>query len=543
MLIDLVIEVDGGWSHPRWGEDASVAACSLNATWDDVIRRGPGSDLHPPAGGLGPLTEKPRFQVWLCEENHACASGTSAFFCFVYDEELRAFVPWGTNSKLGLVDKSGAAVRRNPAVTLRHTEKKGTLAPGRARLGTETKKETRGGVPELQALLAQWHLASHAAVFAELGVEAARDLQWIHDSDVAALAIPTVVKRKVQAMLTSWRGANNGSKNATEPVMHARDGGGPAPLEPLAQKTLEPLGQKKGVKGKQAVRAASGGPPARMAPRAKRGRVVKKAGAKEQFVQQRHHFRGGLTRAGQPSHDSGAKGVSVRTAQTPQMAPMTGPWPLDAPHGDAPVPWLLGPPSGPLGYEPLVAPAPMAPTAGAPWFVDPPSGPFGYEPSIPFGYEPREPFAAPAPLASPLGPASALDGPGSWPASGQDGPASGLAWDGPASGLHKPASEPWFVGFDDPHSSALSSRDPQSRMGDSTALGAIRPGASRVLVLRTGPPPLGTGPPRNALLRTGRLSPMAPAMALRVVSTGRRHASAGPPAPPHGQAKNKKAKM
>ncbi|KAJ1494156.1 hypothetical protein T484DRAFT_1766743 [Baffinella frigidus] len=107
------------------------------------------------------------------------------------------------------------------------------------------------------------------------------------------------------------------------------------------------------------------------------------------------------------------------------MAPMTGPWPLDAPHGEAP----------------------------APWFVGSPSDLFGYEPSGPFGYEPRGPFAAPAPLDSLRGPASALDGPGSWPASGQDGPASGLAWDGPAS-------EPWFVGLDDPHSSALSSRDP-----------------------------------------------------------------------------------
>mmetsp|Transcript_69669 Transcript_69669/g.159793 ORF Transcript_69669/g.159793 Transcript_69669/m.159793 type:complete len:281 (-) Transcript_69669:337-1179(-) len=72
-------------------------------------------------------------------------------------------------------------------------------------------------------------------------------------------------------------------------------------------------------------------------------------------------------------------------------------------------------------------------------------------------------------------------------------------------------------------------RGRQSRMGDSTALGAIRPGASRVLVLRTGPPPLGTGPPRNALLRTGRLSPMAPAMALRVVSTGRLRPPRHPP--------------
>jgi hypothetical protein len=25
-------------------------------------------------------------QVWLCQDGHACANGTSSFFCFVYDE-------------------------------------------------------------------------------------------------------------------------------------------------------------------------------------------------------------------------------------------------------------------------------------------------------------------------------------------------------------------------------------------------------------------------------------------------------------------------
>ena len=25
-------------------------------------------------------------QVWVCEEGHSCANGSSAFFCFAYDE-------------------------------------------------------------------------------------------------------------------------------------------------------------------------------------------------------------------------------------------------------------------------------------------------------------------------------------------------------------------------------------------------------------------------------------------------------------------------
>jgi hypothetical protein len=30
-------------------------------------------------------------QVWVCEEGHQCAEGTSTLFCFVYDE-VRAFL-------------------------------------------------------------------------------------------------------------------------------------------------------------------------------------------------------------------------------------------------------------------------------------------------------------------------------------------------------------------------------------------------------------------------------------------------------------------
>ncbi|KAJ1489765.1 hypothetical protein T484DRAFT_1779361 [Baffinella frigidus] len=202
----LILDHSSGGAHfPRWGQDSSVSACSLNATWDDVIRRA----WLPPAGGLGPLTEKPRFQVWLCEEGHPCANGTSAFFCFVFDEEERVFVPWGPNSQLRLVDIAGAAaVRRNSAANLRHT--RDTLAPA----STQVAEDTRGSEGQhsasgsVQALLGEWDLARHSAVFAGLGVDSVRDLQWLTHQDVAALEIPTIPKRKVLAMLDWWRAEN-----------------------------------------------------------------------------------------------------------------------------------------------------------------------------------------------------------------------------------------------------------------------------------------------------------------------------------------------
>jgi hypothetical protein len=66
---------------------------------------------------------------------------------------------------------------------------------------------------EVQVLLAQWDLEKHAAVFAELGVDKVRDLQWFKDSDIEGLQLPTFAKRKAQAMLDWWR-----TENPAEPA-------------------------------------------------------------------------------------------------------------------------------------------------------------------------------------------------------------------------------------------------------------------------------------------------------------------------------------
>jgi len=92
-----------GGVYPRWGEDQSLAGCALPATWAQLTQRTE-NDVAFETGGLGNLMDLPRFGVWLCEEGHACATGDSPFFCFVFDEVDKVFVPWGPDSLLQLTN-------------------------------------------------------------------------------------------------------------------------------------------------------------------------------------------------------------------------------------------------------------------------------------------------------------------------------------------------------------------------------------------------------------------------------------------------------
>ena len=57
-----------GASFPRWGSDPSVAACKLDATWDDLIdRHADGTGALFETGGLGGLMEALSFEVGPCD--------------------------------------------------------------------------------------------------------------------------------------------------------------------------------------------------------------------------------------------------------------------------------------------------------------------------------------------------------------------------------------------------------------------------------------------------------------------------------------------
>eukprot|EP00290_Baffinella_frigidus_P045275 CAMPEP_0180409410 /NCGR_PEP_ID=MMETSP0989-20121125/42828_1 /TAXON_ID=697907 /ORGANISM="non described non described, Strain CCMP2293" /LENGTH=419 /DNA_ID=CAMNT_0022413479 /DNA_START=53 /DNA_END=1308 /DNA_ORIENTATION=+ len=99
---------------PPWGQAGAFASCVLNVTWDDIIaskRSGSGPPFK--TGGLGNLTQGSRFEVWLCAEGHACGDD----FCFVFDEESNAFVPWAPNSQLRLFTPGTSGATKTPTIS------------------------------------------------------------------------------------------------------------------------------------------------------------------------------------------------------------------------------------------------------------------------------------------------------------------------------------------------------------------------------------------------------------------------------------------
>ena len=74
--------------------------------------------------------------------------------------------------------------------------------------GAASSQDASSAAEDLNALLALWNLQSYAAVFVELGVERVSDLFWVVDTDVEEVELPKVARRKMLAMLESWRKQN-----------------------------------------------------------------------------------------------------------------------------------------------------------------------------------------------------------------------------------------------------------------------------------------------------------------------------------------------
>jgi hypothetical protein len=108
-------------------------------------------------------------------------------------------------NRMHAMDKTRAA---------RHAEDKGSAAQNEG--GT-------GPFEELEALMIQWRLETHAAVFIDLGVETVADLEYMQDSDVDALQIPKIAKRKMQSLLDWWRGQNTAASTQKSTKRHRVD--------------------------------------------------------------------------------------------------------------------------------------------------------------------------------------------------------------------------------------------------------------------------------------------------------------------------------
>jgi len=90
--------------NATWGNGVYVH-CTQPYTWRELIHGYKGAKIDFKSGSLGRLIVKGRFNTWACVNRHYCSSSSADddYFCFVYDEVDKVFVPWDENSRLGLV--------------------------------------------------------------------------------------------------------------------------------------------------------------------------------------------------------------------------------------------------------------------------------------------------------------------------------------------------------------------------------------------------------------------------------------------------------
>ena len=97
-------------------DQETYSNCQMPYTWSDILQDKMKRKFV--IGGLGHMMDKD-FETWVCVKNHTCAVASdaaaavvddafvddtdNAYFCFMYHEGNKTFVPWGTNKYLQLV--------------------------------------------------------------------------------------------------------------------------------------------------------------------------------------------------------------------------------------------------------------------------------------------------------------------------------------------------------------------------------------------------------------------------------------------------------
>ena len=92
-----------------WGITSQYSSCSLGLSWQQLLEGAQGLKTgHVRTGGLGSAMVLDKYEVWLCSkrDDERCAYNVRLpgdYMCYVFNEQTRAFEPWGLNSELRLV--------------------------------------------------------------------------------------------------------------------------------------------------------------------------------------------------------------------------------------------------------------------------------------------------------------------------------------------------------------------------------------------------------------------------------------------------------
>ena len=82
-------------------QDLSMQECTLEISWEKLTEAHMTDDHILVTGGLGKLTEVGQLEVWMCYRDHFCSTAGN-YMCWVYHEQHKSWIPWGTNDKLKL---------------------------------------------------------------------------------------------------------------------------------------------------------------------------------------------------------------------------------------------------------------------------------------------------------------------------------------------------------------------------------------------------------------------------------------------------------
>ena len=83
-----------------WGRPGH-SHCVQPYTWGELLKGYKDKFIPYRVGGLGNLLEPGGYETWVCLlDDHPCGD---PHYCWVYHETDKVFMPWGTNTELGLV--------------------------------------------------------------------------------------------------------------------------------------------------------------------------------------------------------------------------------------------------------------------------------------------------------------------------------------------------------------------------------------------------------------------------------------------------------
>lgn len=102
----------GNLTTPAWSKwsDPDMQSCNLDKTWETLVGEQFLDREVLVTGGLGKLMQDYLVESWLCYRDHECSTSEN-FMCWVYHERDEAWLPWATNSDLGLYPVSVSASR------------------------------------------------------------------------------------------------------------------------------------------------------------------------------------------------------------------------------------------------------------------------------------------------------------------------------------------------------------------------------------------------------------------------------------------------